>query len=92
MKPSRFHRCSSWVRLSCPLLCNDSPGVETVQETVEVPQLQFIDKGSTLLSNAVTSSSSSRGVGGALDSVIDKLMTLSRQGVKGFFGGFYRHF
>ena len=45
LKQSRFHRCSSWVRLSCPLLCNDSPGVETVQKTVEVPQFVLIDKG-----------------------------------------------
>ena len=34
-----------WVRLlTCPLLCNDRCEVESVQETVEVPQLQCFDK------------------------------------------------
>ena len=42
----RFARCSSWEDVDAPLLCNDSVMVQTVQKTVLVPQLQFIDVGS----------------------------------------------
>ena len=41
-----------------PLLCNDSVMVQTVQKTVLVPQLQFIDVGSIRCDHAAPSSNS----------------------------------
>ena len=41
--PWRFHRCSSWARLSCPL-CATTIALVQLLITVEVPQVQLIIK------------------------------------------------
>ena len=43
-RPSSFFRCSSWTRLTCPLLYYDRCVGLTVQKTVEVPQVQYFDR------------------------------------------------
>ena len=43
-KTSFFFRCSSWTRWTCPLLFYDRCVGFTVQKTVEVPQVQYLDR------------------------------------------------
>ena len=43
LKPVELHRCSSWTRLTCPLLYYDRCVGLTVQKTVEIPKWQLVD-------------------------------------------------